>query len=156
MYSKPFALFTFAALSLVSANPTVDRRAGIRIPLQKRSNITNDDGTANVDIAIAQTVRSINKHRQNLINLQQNVGNDSFNEVRIPRSICPYYSHILVHYFRAPRSRPLPHSHPPVFRNGVLPWPSPQVAMRGQEQSISGTLLNHSWFKLTVRSNTHI
>lgn len=80
MFSKNLALFTFAALSLVSASPTVDRRAGIRIPLQKRSNITNDDGTANVDAAIAQTVRSINKHRQNLINLQQNVGNDSFNE----------------------------------------------------------------------------
>jgi cathepsin D len=82
MFSKTFALFTFAALYLVSASPFVDRRAGIRIPLQKRSNITNTDGTANVEAAIAQTVRTINKHRQNLINLEQNVGNDSFNEVR--------------------------------------------------------------------------
>jgi hypothetical protein len=89
MLSKPFALFTFAALSLVSASPSVDRRAGIRIPLHRRSNITNDDGTANVDAAIAQTVRSINKHRQNLINLQQNVGSDALNEVRKPRPSTP-------------------------------------------------------------------
>jgi cathepsin D len=93
MFSKTFALFTFAALSLVSASPSVDRWAPIRIPLHRRSNITNDNGTADVDAAIAQTVRSINKHRQNLINLQQNVGSDALNEVRKPRPSTLLLSH---------------------------------------------------------------
>ncbi|KAI0722417.1 aspartic peptidase domain-containing protein [Fomitopsis betulina] len=63
-----------ASAALVDKTPNV-----IRIPLQKRSSLTKADGSFDREAAIRQTIKVQNKHRQNLINLQTNVGLDGFN-----------------------------------------------------------------------------
>jgi cathepsin D len=56
---------------------------GTTIPLRKRTSLTQPDGVFNKDKAIAATVNTINKHRQNLKNLEKNKGAAAFNEVRV-------------------------------------------------------------------------
>ncbi|KAI8993962.1 acid protease [Trametes punicea] len=68
------------ALALIAAASPIEERAGIRIPLTKRSSLTNADGTFNREKAIISTAKTINKHRANLINLERNVGRQAFNE----------------------------------------------------------------------------
>ncbi|KAM5530525.1 hypothetical protein V8D89_015802 [Ganoderma adspersum] len=70
-------LLTVALALMASASP-VTTKTGIRIPIEKRSSLTNADGTFNHDKAIIQTVKTLNKHRANLINLQKNVGSHVF------------------------------------------------------------------------------
>ncbi|KAJ6625187.1 acid protease [Mycena sp. CBHHK59/15] len=52
---------------------------GTSIPLPKRSSLTRADGVFDKDKAVAATVSTINKHRQNLINLEKNSGAAAFN-----------------------------------------------------------------------------
>ncbi|KAI0368282.1 acid protease [Pilatotrama ljubarskyi] len=68
------------ALALIAAASPVQEKSGIRIPLAKRSSLTNEDGTFNHEKAIISTVNTINKHRANLINLEKNVGRHAFKE----------------------------------------------------------------------------
>ncbi|KAI0358653.1 acid protease [Trametes cingulata] len=68
------------ALALIAAASPVQENSGIRIPLAKRSSLTNEDGTFNREKAIISTVNTINKHRANLINLEKNVGRQAFKE----------------------------------------------------------------------------
>ncbi|KAI0335089.1 acid protease [Cubamyces sp. BRFM 1775] len=68
------------ALALIAAASPVEEKSGIRIPLEKRSSLTNADGTFNHEKAILSTAKTINKHRANLINLEKNVGRHAFNE----------------------------------------------------------------------------
>ncbi|KAI0666019.1 acid protease [Trametes maxima] len=62
------------ALALVAAASPLQEKTGIRIPLEKRSSLTNEDGTFNREKALVST------HRQNLINLEKNVGRHAFKE----------------------------------------------------------------------------
>ncbi|RPD62692.1 acid protease [Lentinus tigrinus ALCF2SS1-7] len=70
------------ALALVaSASPVAESApstTGVRIPIQKRGSLTNVDGTFNHEKAVRQIVKTKNKHRQNLINLEKNVGREAF------------------------------------------------------------------------------
>ncbi|KAI9059249.1 acid protease [Trametes sanguinea] len=75
-------LVTVALALLSAATPIVRDDAsittGIRIPLQKRGSLKNADGIFNYEKAVRELVKLKNKHRQNLINLEQNVGRDAF------------------------------------------------------------------------------
>ncbi|KAJ7629992.1 acid protease [Mycena polygramma] len=54
--------------------------AGISIPLRKRTVLTKPNGVFDKDKAIAATVDTLNKHRQNLKNLEKNSGAAAFNK----------------------------------------------------------------------------
>ncbi|GBE83034.1 Aspartic protease [Sparassis crispa] len=58
---------------LVSAGPVVKER-GVHIPLQKRGSLKKMDGTFDYERHARQLVKIQNKHRQNLVNLQNNTG----------------------------------------------------------------------------------
>ncbi|OBZ70908.1 Aspartic protease [Grifola frondosa] len=72
-------LLTVALALLASASP-ITQTTGIRIPLEKRGALTKADGTFDLEKAIIQTAKTINKHRANLINLERNVGHQAFKE----------------------------------------------------------------------------
>ncbi|KAI0916959.1 hypothetical protein AcW2_007216 [Taiwanofungus camphoratus] len=76
LYKAPLLTVTFALMA--AASPAT--RAGIRIPLQKRSSLTKANGTFDHDKAVLQLTRVQNKHRQNLINLEHNIGSEAFNK----------------------------------------------------------------------------
>ncbi|KAI0743586.1 acid protease [Daedaleopsis nitida] len=68
------------ALALsVSANPIVDD-LGTRVPFEKRNTLVNGNGWFDHPRAIKQVMRDRNKHRQNLINLEHNVGPQAMNK----------------------------------------------------------------------------
>ncbi|KAH9911891.1 acid protease [Amylocystis lapponica] len=73
MISKAFLTAISLAL-IISASPIINNPAGIRIPIRKRTSLTLPDGTFDRDEAVRQTVKTANKHRQNLINLVENGG----------------------------------------------------------------------------------
>ncbi|KAH9951511.1 acid protease [Amylocystis lapponica] len=72
MFSKAFLTAISLAL-IISASPVINK-PGIRIPIRKRTSLTLPDGTLDRDEAVRQTIKTANKHRQNLINLVQNGG----------------------------------------------------------------------------------
>jgi hypothetical protein len=84
MFSRAILIVLVALSYLVSAFPVLPRQSGIRIPLRRRATLTNQDGTLDLYQAVASTVFTLNKHRQNLINLKNNVGAQAFNPVRNP------------------------------------------------------------------------
>ncbi|KAJ6554591.1 acid protease [Mycena capillaripes] len=69
---------TLAVSTVASPTPESASASGITIPLRKRSGFTLANGVFDKDKAHAATVATINKHRQNLINLKQNVGSHAF------------------------------------------------------------------------------
>ncbi|KAI0078957.1 acid protease [Panus rudis PR-1116 ss-1] len=74
------ALLTVALSFLASASPLLEPHVtGVRIPIRKRASLTTADGVFDHDKAILYTVQTVNKHRQNLINLKLNLGEDAFN-----------------------------------------------------------------------------
>jgi cathepsin D len=78
------AAVTFALSLLVSAIPQPEgEHASIVVPLRKRTSFVKSDGTFDLELAVEHAVRAKNKHRQNLINLERNVGKEAFNPVRI-------------------------------------------------------------------------
>jgi cathepsin D len=83
MFPKTALLLAVTLALSVAASPapgeTVAR--GSSIPLRKRSSLTRSDGMFDKDKAIAATVKTANKHRQNLINLKNNKGIEAFREV---------------------------------------------------------------------------
>jgi cathepsin D len=66
-------LFTLALAFVASASP-VEVDSGIRVALPKRSSLTRADGTFDHAKAVTESAKTVNKHRQNLINLQRNTG----------------------------------------------------------------------------------
>ncbi|RPD62690.1 acid protease [Lentinus tigrinus ALCF2SS1-7] len=71
-------LITVALALFASASPIVrPSTTGVRIPLNKRGTLTNADGTFNHDKAVREIVKLKNKHRQNLINLEKNLGSEA-------------------------------------------------------------------------------
>ncbi|KAJ4480255.1 putative aspartic protease [Lentinula aciculospora] len=72
-----------------AASPT--ERHGIPIALPKRSSLTKLDGTFDHDKAVVQTVATQNKHRQNLINYQNNFGHlPQGMEIKPPATVPPH------------------------------------------------------------------
>jgi cathepsin D len=76
-------LVTLAVSVAAGPAPTEPVKRGTAIPMRKRSSLTREDGVFDKDKAVVSTILTLNKHRQNLINLQKNAGVEAFNEVRI-------------------------------------------------------------------------
>ncbi|KAK7461034.1 hypothetical protein VKT23_008962 [Stygiomarasmius scandens] len=73
MFSKGSLLIAVTLAIASAASPLVHE--GVAVPARaRRSVLTTADGVFDKDQAIAQTVRTQNKHRQNLINLLNNMG----------------------------------------------------------------------------------
>ncbi|KAI0779549.1 hypothetical protein C8Q74DRAFT_1217033 [Fomes fomentarius] len=72
---------TFLALALAltaSASPILDG-LGTRVALEQRRSLTQADGWFDHAQAMKQVVRDRNKHRKNLINLKNNIGEENMN-----------------------------------------------------------------------------
>ena len=81
MFRKASLLTTVTLALLAAAFPVFPPKRGTTIPLRNRANLTGSDGVFDWGKALAATVATKNKHRQNLINLQRNVGKQAFNKV---------------------------------------------------------------------------
>ncbi|KAI0629705.1 protease [Trametes polyzona] len=68
------------ALALSTGASPVLEGLGTSVSFGKRSGMTNEDGWFDHQRAIQQVVYDHNKHRQNMINLERNVGKEAFNE----------------------------------------------------------------------------
>ncbi|KZT72178.1 acid protease [Daedalea quercina L-15889] len=66
------ALITTVTLALLSCATPFERSTGTSIPFAKRSGVTTEDGLFDHELAIQSTIQTHNKHRQNMINLQNN------------------------------------------------------------------------------------
>ncbi|KAH9924688.1 acid protease [Epithele typhae] len=73
-------LVTVALALMASASPLATTKRGVAVPFTKRSSVTNADGTFNADKAQIETIKTINKHRANLMNLEKNVGSHVFKQ----------------------------------------------------------------------------
>ncbi|KAJ7450831.1 acid protease [Mycena latifolia] len=82
MFNKTSLLLAVSLAISVAAGPAPSEPAarGTAIPMRKRNSLTRSDGVFDKDKAIAATILTQNKHRQNLINLQKNKGIEAFNE----------------------------------------------------------------------------
>ncbi|KAH9946986.1 acid protease [Amylocystis lapponica] len=85
------ASLVIVALGLLASASPVDNEIGTRIPLHKRSSLTNDDGTFNHEKAIEHSVRTHNKYRQNMINLKTNAGDSALNEGAEIKPVAQYH-----------------------------------------------------------------
>ncbi|OJT14715.1 Aspartic protease [Trametes pubescens] len=76
-------LLTVALALLASANPVAREptpAAGLRIPLHRPRSLKDADGVFDHAKAVQEIVKTKNKHRRNLIALEQNVGRQAFPE----------------------------------------------------------------------------
>ncbi|KAJ7689845.1 acid protease [Mycena rosella] len=82
MFNKAALLLAVTLALSAVATPAVSKPAarGTTIPLRKRSSLTRPDGVFDADKAILAGIATHNKHRQNLINLEKNVGLSALNE----------------------------------------------------------------------------
>ncbi|KAF7343255.1 Acid protease [Mycena venus] len=92
MFNKSALLLAVTLAVSVAAGPapTEPVKRGTAIPMGKRSSLTRADGIFDHDKAIASTIFTLNKHRQNLINLQKNSGVAAFNpgaEIKALKSV---------------------------------------------------------------------
>ncbi|CAK5266694.1 unnamed protein product [Mycena citricolor] len=78
MFNKSALLLAVSLALSVCAVPS-PAPEGVAVPIRARSALTTADGVFDHDGAIAETVKTINKHRQNLINLKKNKGEAFFN-----------------------------------------------------------------------------
>ncbi|KAF7334942.1 Acid protease [Mycena venus] len=82
MFNKSALLLAVTLALSVAATPSTSAPAvesKRSIPLPKRASLTLPNGVFNKDRVIAETVKTINKHRNNLINLKNNKGLEDFN-----------------------------------------------------------------------------
>ncbi|KAJ6478606.1 acid protease [Mycena vitilis] len=79
MFNATALLLTITLAVCTAASPTLASDAkGTVIPLRKRSSFALPNGVFDKDKAHASTVAALNKHRQNLINLKNNLGEAAF------------------------------------------------------------------------------
>ncbi|EIW63511.1 acid protease [Trametes versicolor FP-101664 SS1] len=83
------SLITLALVLSATASPVAEG-LGTRIPFEKRDGFTSDSGWFDHDRAVAQVVRDRNKHRNNMINLEHNMGRSNFNEGAHIRPVANY------------------------------------------------------------------
>ncbi|KAM6502920.1 acid protease [Amanita muscaria] len=82
-------LFLSLALPFFTVARPLSQPDDAAIPLHKRFSLALPNGVFDHDTAVAVTVLVKNKHRQNLINIQNNFGADDFPEVRGARISSP-------------------------------------------------------------------
>ncbi|KAJ7631160.1 acid protease [Roridomyces roridus] len=80
--------------------PALQKKSGTSIPLRSRSTLTAPDGVFDKSLAIAATVGTINKHRQNMINLEKNLGPAAFNLGAVIKPVATLPVHILEHLLK--------------------------------------------------------
>ncbi|KAI0366743.1 protease [Pilatotrama ljubarskyi] len=73
------SLITLALVLSTRASPVVEG-LGVPVPFEKRNGMTTEDGWFDHESAIQQVVYDRNKHRQNMINLEHNIGREAFND----------------------------------------------------------------------------
>ncbi|KAI0359193.1 acid protease [Trametes cingulata] len=73
------SLITLALVLSATASPVVEG-LGTPVPFERRNGVTTEDGWFDHESAIQQVVYDRNKHRQNMINLERNVGRQAFND----------------------------------------------------------------------------
>ncbi|KAJ7673877.1 acid protease [Mycena polygramma] len=80
MFNKTGLLLAVTLALSVAASPAAAsvESSGTAIPLRKRTSLTRADSVFDKDKVIAENVRTLNKHRQNLINLKKNKGVEAF------------------------------------------------------------------------------
>ncbi|CCM03103.1 uncharacterized protein FIBRA_05223 [Fibroporia radiculosa] len=87
------SMITFALAFVASASPTPPP-AAIRIPLQKRNLLTNENGTVDSNAILRETARVQNKHRQNLITIDNKIGLANFHKgAHVPPVAAPPTEH---------------------------------------------------------------
>ncbi|KAJ7456888.1 acid protease [Mycena latifolia] len=69
-----------SAVASPATGPVAATARGTTIPLRKRTSLTQSNGVFDKDKAITATVNTINKHRQNLQNLEKNKGAAAFKQ----------------------------------------------------------------------------
>ncbi|KAM6489785.1 acid protease [Amanita muscaria] len=77
---KRSALLITVTFAIFAATSPVHQLEGVAIPIHRRTNSTLPDGVFNHEKTILSTIRTVNKYRQNLINLKNNLGEDSLPE----------------------------------------------------------------------------
>ncbi|KAF7373560.1 Acid protease [Mycena sanguinolenta] len=84
MFNKASLLFAVTLAVAATASPAVSPplplARGNTIPLRMRASLTTSTGVFDKDKGTLANINTINKHRQNLINLERNKGNGTFNE----------------------------------------------------------------------------
>ncbi|KAH9895126.1 acid protease [Cubamyces lactineus] len=85
------SLITLALVLSATASPMAEGM-GTRIPFEKRNGFTTSGGRFDHARAVRQVVRDRNKHRNNLLNLQRNMGRQAFNEGAHIRPVANYSS----------------------------------------------------------------
>ncbi|KAK7051797.1 acid protease [Favolaschia claudopus] len=97
MFKKAALMFSFTLALSVAAVPAtsspvdaVNWGTNSSISVRRRASFTKPNGVFDKDKAVAATVATKNKHRQNLINLQKNKGLAAFNagaKIGVPASV---------------------------------------------------------------------
>ncbi|KAI0335307.1 protease [Cubamyces sp. BRFM 1775] len=72
--------FVILALAVLATASPVRREQGTRIPFRGRTPLMSSEGRFDHDKAARQVVRDHNKHRNNLMNIERNLGREAFNE----------------------------------------------------------------------------
>ncbi|KAJ6503325.1 acid protease [Mycena vitilis] len=95
-----FCALLFHLILAVGASPHLNGplaagSSGITLPLRKRTTFTTSAGVFDKTKAIAATVATKNKHRQNLINLKKNVGSTAFNAGAVIKPIATISAAVL-------------------------------------------------------------
>ncbi|KAJ7635309.1 acid protease [Roridomyces roridus] len=81
MFNKATLLYAVTLAVSAAAIPTptpVTPAPGAAIPLRRRGALTTPEGVFDFDKAVAANVATVNKHRQNLMNLKANKGIEAF------------------------------------------------------------------------------
>ncbi|KAI0374203.1 protease [Pilatotrama ljubarskyi] len=68
------------ALAVYAAAGPVPKAPGARIPFRRRHPLTTSEGIFDHGRAVRQVARDQNKHRNNLLNVETNLGREAFNE----------------------------------------------------------------------------
>ncbi|KAI0663088.1 protease [Cubamyces menziesii] len=103
MISPKLVLFalTLSLLAAAAPAPLADDLEPTRIHLRKRVSLTRSDGTFDYDEAIRQNVKTANKIRRNIINVQRNTGQLPSGVIKIP-AIATLPSRLLVKRQKVP------------------------------------------------------
>ncbi|KAM6489787.1 acid protease [Amanita muscaria] len=77
---RNYALLIAVTFAIFAATSPVPQPEGVAIPIHRRTTLTLPNGVFNHEKVILSTIRTVNKYRQNLINLKNNLGEDALPE----------------------------------------------------------------------------
>jgi cathepsin D len=80
MFCKASLLLTVTFAVIVAASPANKSGHGVAVPFAKRGTLTTADGVFDLEKAKLQIAQVQAKHRQNMINIERNIGRSFLNE----------------------------------------------------------------------------